>query len=761
MSAELVVRDRRHSAELRDPKGATLRSYYQSPTLPQVYEWDATQAFRLGYCANVIAYRCVQLRASAVASIPLVAGRRQGDYKTLNEKSPILELLGPPPGGPAPKLSATKLLRWTMAQEIVTGRRAWEIETANGKPDGRPVRFWPLCSANLRAKPTDGGMEWFKVFETGTHHDPVKLQPDEVFFGWDPAGLDFRQAESPLQACRYDLSLVTMCDRYGIGFLKNNAVPATIVTTTKFPDEESRRRFLQNWSADFQGPDNAGRMALNEVSDDGDGGVSDSIDVKVLGLSAKDSRLVESRKEAMLEIAIALGTPWSKLDASGRTYDNAEAEDRTWYENTILDDLTDLQDDINMQLAPRFGDDVVWFDLRKVRALRPKQRFMMLDPIAAAKLGLIVPNEIREDNGLDPMEGGDEPLDVTPVVAPTPLAPPPPVELPPAPDDDNEVERLAPAAETREVDPEAVELRKVKIWRASDASVRALEQRWERAWRRMFARQLEATLSRLTGKRGRQALARTEQRAEADPAPEIDPALIFDEAFWRTESAQLTADLFEDVTTSGLVRLAAQFGIDFDLAAPWVSDFVESRVQDLAGQVTQTTYDAIRSELQQGVGAGESIDKLADRIRAVFTQASDNRATTIARTEVISAYNGAATLGANQLPRDVVAAQEWIATRDGRTRESHAAVDGQVVAIGEPFSVGGFSGAYPGDPGLPADETINCRCAVAFLTPDEFEELQGRSAKRVEVRTATALLRLVTKETDLLAWRRALEEVAA
>ena len=57
-STELVIRDRRASApvELRDPRGATLRSWYQSPTLPQVYEWDATQAFRLGYCANVIAY---------------------------------------------------------------------------------------------------------------------------------------------------------------------------------------------------------------------------------------------------------------------------------------------------------------------------------------------------------------------------------------------------------------------------------------------------------------------------------------------------------------------------------------------------------------------------------------------------------------------------------------------------------------------------------------------------------------------------------
>ena len=40
--------------------------------------------------------------------------------------------------------------------------------------------------------------------------------------------------------------------------------------------------------------------------------------MKVLGLSAKDARLVEQRKDLIHEVAIGLGTPFSKLDASGR-----------------------------------------------------------------------------------------------------------------------------------------------------------------------------------------------------------------------------------------------------------------------------------------------------------------------------------------------------------------------------------------------------------------------------------------------------------
>lgn len=768
MSVELA------RTELRDPRAATIKPWFTSPTLPMIYEWDATQAFRLGYAANVIAYRCIWLRAAAAASVPLVAGRRQGDYKTVNERAPIARLLGPPPGGPAPKLSATKLFRWTYAQHITTGRRAWEIETDR---QGRIVAFWPLASANVRAIPTDGGTEWFKVFETGPYHDPVKLAPEDVFYGWQPGGLEFRQAESPLQALRYDLSLVTLCDRYGIGFLRNNAVPAAIVTTSEFPDDDHRQRFLANWQAEYGGPDNAGRVAVNEVSDDGDGPVGDSIDVKVLGLSAKDARLVEQRKECMTEIAIGLGTPWSKLDASGRTFDNAEAEDRDWWENTILPDLVDLQDDINMQLAPRLGDEVVWFDLRNVRALqrrfKPISQTVGVPALVQSQVMMI--NEARADYGLEPLPDGDRMMTAEEIAALSPSAapfllgpapvtppsveppsPPPPVELPAPNTPDEDDDRIA-ATEDRALDPEAVEVRRTRIWRASDAVVTALERRWVRAWRRLFARQLEATLARLHGKRGRQMLA--EARAD-EPFP-VDPGAVFDLEHWQNESMVTADDLFDETLVAAAQRIALQFGIAFDLAAPWVQDFIEQRVLDLAGHVTQTTYDAIRIQLTEGVAQGESIDKLADRVRTVFAQADELRATTIARTEVISAYNGAASLGAAQLPPDVVAGQEWIATRDSRVRETHASADGQVVAVGQPFTVGIAQGAYPGDPSLPASETVNCRCTVAFLTPDEYAEAVNRAPRRVEVRTALAMLRFADKDTDLLAWRRALEEVAA
>lgn len=178
--------------------------------------------------------------------------------------------------------------------------------------------------------------------------------------------------------------------------------------------------------------------------------------------------------------------------------------------------------------------------------------------------------------------------------------------------------------------------------------------------------------------------------------------------------------------TAGVTRVNNAFGVSFDLEAPFVQDFIRARANQLAGQVTDTTYSAIQQALADGVAQGASIDDLAASVQDVFDVASRSRAQTIARTEVISASNGSASLAAAQLPADVAAGQEFIATRDERVRDDHADADGQIVAMGQPFDVGGESLLYPGDPAGSPENVVNCRCTVAFLTPADLERA-GRS----------------------------------
>ncbi len=64
-------------------------------------------------------------------------------------------------------------------------------------------------------------------------------------------------------------------------------------------------------------------------------------------------------------------------------------------------------------------------------------------------------------------------------------------------------------------------------------------------------------------------------------------------------------------------------------------------------------------------------------------------------------------------PSDIV--RTWNTTQDGRQRDTHDEMDGQQVALDEPYvSPSGAELMYPGDPSAPASETIRCRCVETY-----------------------------------------------
>ena len=98
------------------------------------------------------------------------------------------------------------------------------------------------------------------------------------------------------------------------------------------------------------------------------------------------------------------------------------------------------------------------------------------------------------------------------------------------------------------------------------------------------------------------------------------------------------------------------------------------------------------------------------------------------------------------------------------TWPGHADADGQTVPIGQAFDVDGEQLVYPGDPGGSPENTVQCRCTVGFLTPDEMADRAGVSEHtRVPIEVARALVTITAggDTFDELGVRRALQEAAA
>lgn len=156
----------------------------------------------------------------------------------------------------------------------------------------------------------------------------------------------------------------------------------------------------------------------------------------------------------------------------------------------------------------------------------------------------------------------------------------------------------------------------------------------------------------------------------------------------------------------------------FQLRDPKLLQELRKRGTLIVGDISDTMLEDLRDTLAQlfykeGVGIGE----LAKEIDKIFPRTYWGRAEAIARTETTFAQE---TVTYKSYVENGVPGKRWI-TLFRNSRDSHAAVNGQVRPIDKPFSVGGASMMHPGDEGAPAEEVINCNCDVDPVFEGEFD----------------------------------------
>lgn len=165
----------------------------------------------------------------------------------------------------------------------------------------------------------------------------------------------------------------------------------------------------------------------------------------------------------------------------------------------------------------------------------------------------------------------------------------------------------------------------------------------------------------------------------------------------------------------------------------WQQGLVDSYEQELRDgnpkalkrELTDLRADKV---LQRAIDSGKPMTDT--QVETAVKQYRNNwiahRATTIARTESLRAANQGGFAAAKEMAGDGKIRKTWMATHDGKTRDSHRQLDGQVVEGADtPFTLpDGTAITHPGDPSAPARDVIRCRCTVKYeLIPAEQAEV--------------------------------------
>lgn len=171
-------------------------------------------------------------------------------------------------------------------------------------------------------------------------------------------------------------------------------------------------------------------------------------------------------------------------------------------------------------------------------------------------------------------------------------------------------------------------------------------------------------------------------------------------------------DAWERVAEAGRSVAIQEFDLDIDwqITDPATRDALDEHGQ-VAAEHTQTRMVGdVSAAITEAYDDGVGIDEIASRLQEdVFPDMRGHEARRVARTEGIGGANKGRLSGFEDAG---AGGKDWMARDDSLTRQSHNQADNQTVGIDESFTVGGHDAQYPGDPSLPPEERIYCRCLV-------------------------------------------------
>jgi len=570
---------------------------------------------------------------------------------------------------------------------------------------GKTLELWPLRPDWVKILPSDeeiiGGYEYrvpggeVKTYEFDEVIHIKEVNPKSSFYGLPTVKPALEVIRSLVYAIRWNMN-----------FFYNSARPDFVIFTENRMQAQDKKEFKKMWQSEFGGLEKSHRFGLLHGKD---------ARIEKLTQTMRDMEFSKLTEISTTQILAAFGVPKSIIGMMGMNRAEAEAQIYTFLSETVEPRYKMINEKLNEFLVSEFGDNLY---LDYVDPTPENRDAIIKEYETALKNNWLVINEVRDKEGLPPLEGG---WDFYLPVALMPAGGVPESErtkmftikgINPITYYKVKKQKEMEALRTRVMTGKkklktTLKLKKdiIKIFADRLRIIKKLsftKEKKQEIWNehdRLLTgdeKPFNAMVVGLFKSQQKRVIAALEKSKKA--LGDID---------WETEKtlfAKISLPLFTSITEKRGKRAAALVGSTFEMTAG-VRKFINDKTMLFADQVNETTRKTLKKTLEIGVGEGEGVPDLTKRVNDVFDSRTKWESERIARTEVLGSSNGAELEAYKQ--SEVVEKVEWLATMDDRVRPEHAAMSGQVVVKGKPFSNGLL---YPSE--------INCRCALLPVVGD-------------------------------------------
>lgn len=687
-----------------------------------------------GYQKNAIVYRCVSMIAKNCAGIEWCLYSKSGNKETEMETHPLLDLMN----RPNPMMGWSTLFEQIISYMMISGNTYIEsVGPENNKP---PIELWPLRPDLMKIIPNSMGYPGQYVFKFGAREkkwdvdfvngkSPIlhmkTFNPTDIWYGM-----------APMEAAIMGVDQFNSANRWNLALLQNSASPSGVLkveTTDANPGgsitDSQYARLKQEFYEQHTQARNAGKPLILE------GGVS----WQSISLSPKEMEWLNGRESTALDICNVFGVPAQMLGLGESTYSNYKEARQSFYEETILPIMDNIQYEFNNWLTPMFGDNLcLKYDKDDIEVLVEKREAKFSALVSANWLDQ---NEKRIASGYEPREGWDvfvignqmlEKPDEWSSVDSTTQVEPGSEEGENANGEETESESET-SSETSSEEVISEDSDAEKGWKTFNLLTRNEK---SSTWRKVNARRkrLETPFARSL-EQDFQDLAREMSKALKGKDPKVAEFALHQviDAGMKDIAKTLSRHIkftVEDFGAEVFNNAKSQLKIletkkNEKTWIEWADRYVKTRTGNAISQIEGTTRKQVRKVVQNLVSEALQDDgdlDVAGGLRDQFEGLSKGRAMTIARTEVGMAANSATLEAAKSLEVPNLK-KEWVSLQDDRTRDgekdgaNHLDMNGERVGIDEKFTVppdADMDG--PGDPAGGADQVCNCRCTLVFVT---------------------------------------------
>ncbi len=347
-------------------------------------------------------WRAVNLISGAVGFLPVGVYEQLPDGgKNRIRANPAARLLNRRAN---PFMSASALRETMMGHALTWGNGYAEIERDNG---GRAIQLWLLLPNRTEPK-LDENKRLFYEVTPKSGGSPKRLPWQNVLhlhgLGWD--GL---KGYSVISYAVDSIGLSLGAEKFAGGYFGRGATPGGVIQIPEKMDPEDRQKLKEDWAEMHKGLDNAHRVAILE----------EGAQWQQIGISAKDSQLLESRKFGLGDVSRWFGVPPHMLgDLERATFSNIEQQGIEFVTWSLAPWLKRWEDECAYKLLPADQQDTVFCEFITAALLKGDTASRFAAYMVGRQAGFLSINDIRRFENMNPIADGDDylqPLNMVPV----------------------------------------------------------------------------------------------------------------------------------------------------------------------------------------------------------------------------------------------------------------------------------------------------------------------------------------------------------